>query len=262
MRNRRKRPITRAFSAGASGVGGTLGGPAGAALGKMLEELGEDFVNRVLSNAERRRTVEVFGHVREGVQRRLNAGESPRSDDFFTAPREMAAKLSAPWGTLRPPAWELLEAALLNAGRTYEERKLPFKARLVEHALFDEKIPPAYAHQLERLANTISYRQYCLLGLFGHHGLHPGFTDPGLSLDPDSSAGLELEELARLGLVGAHNPGGDGDYLDSVLELGFGYMGLTRHGRRLHDSMGLDELPEQELFAAARELQAHGASGR
>ena len=67
--------------------------------------------------------------------------------------------------------------------------------------------------------------------------------------------GAELEELARVGLIGSTNPGADGDYTSSALELGFGYLKTTRRGRVLAELMRLETLAEAELREVAKLLQ-------
>ncbi len=117
--------------------------------------------------------------------------------------------MSSPWGAPRPPAHEVFEAVLLCAGRTYEELKLPHLAELPIALAFDRKVSPSYAHHLVRIADSLSYRQLLLLHIFNGDSLEPGLTEGDVRPDSRTGVGMEMEELARAGLLGPNEPEGD-----------------------------------------------------
>lgn len=250
----------QAVSIGASVGGAALGGPLGSLAGKAVEIIGGEVLERAQGRAEQRRIQGLHQVATARLAERLERGERLRNDDFFTAPSEIGQTLSAPWGAPAPAAYEVLEAIFLAAGRTYEERKLPHFAEMLVALAFDGEVSPAYAHHLVRLADRLSYRQLLLLRIFNGESREQGLADGDVRPDSRTGVGIEMEELARLGLVGTNEPGGDAYPTSSILEVGLRFIKTTYDGRKLYELMVLGRLSERDVNALVDELS--NATGR
>jgi hypothetical protein len=244
----------KVVSIGASVGGAALGGPLGSLAGKAVEIVGSEVLERALGRAEQRRIRALRQVASARLAERLEQGERLRDDDFFTAPSEIGRRLSAPWGAPSAPAHEILEAIFLAAGRTYEEKKLPHLAEMLVALVLDGEVSPAYAHHLIRLADRLSYRQLLLLRIFNGESREEGLAEGDVRPDSRTGVGIEMEELARLGLFGTNEPGGDAYPTNSILEVGLSFIKTTYDGRKLYELMDLGRLAEQDVKALVDEL--------
>jgi hypothetical protein len=201
MAHQRNERGKKTLSVAAAVTGAAIGGAPGALAGKAIDIVGGEVLDRALAREERRRTEGLFKAAKARLEERLARGERLRDDDFFTTPPSLARRMSSPWGAPRPPAHEIFEAVLLCAGRTYEESKLPHLAELPIALAFDPEVSPSYAHYLVRIADRLSYRQLLLLQIFNGDSLEPGLTDGDVRPDSRTGVGMEMEELARAGLL-------------------------------------------------------------
>lgn len=176
-------------------VAGLLAGAAaGPSVAHALRYGANLFVNRVLSGRERGRVGFVYGLAAHKIKERLDNGEKLRTDGFFV-----------PDVTGRSPADEIAEAVLIAAQREHEERKLPYIANLLAFVAFTLAIDRATANQMIRLAESLSYQQFCLLAL-GNNPIRASLNQPGYPRGAQSGAPLfailnELFDLYRNGLV-------------------------------------------------------------
>jgi len=76
----------------------------------------------------------------------------------------------------RNQAEELIEATLIAASESFEERKLPFISHLLAAILFEPDLTHAQAHQLIATARSLTYRQLLLLAVFAARQPHSGDT--------------------------------------------------------------------------------------
>jgi len=142
------------FTAGPAGA--ALGGGTGPLLAYTFMRLGAEMGRRLLAPREELRIGATFAFAADRIRQKLANGEQIRQDSFFQKqPDERAA------------ADEVLEATLLVAQREHQERKLPFYGNLIANIAFHPEIDRAQGNLLIRLAQRISYRQICLLALFG-----------------------------------------------------------------------------------------------
>ena len=255
-RKRGEQVSQRALSGAAAAGGAAIGGPLGALAGRAVEGVGSELLERLLSHAERRRIEAARAMAKADLEARLKRGEKLREDDYFRAPPTLGSKMFAPWGASRPPAEEIMEAIYLFAGRTYEERKLPHLEALGVALMFDSEVSPTYAQHLARLANALSYRQLLLLAVFHNPSPHARLTDGDVRPDSRSGVGIEMQELARLGLIGLNEPTEDAYPTASILEVGLTFIMTTYHGRKLWELMKLETLPEQGVRDVVEELVA------
>ena len=85
---------------------------------------------------------------------RCQNGEKVRDDGFF---------INGDNG--RSDAEEVWESALLKSQREPEEKKLPYMAHLLANVAFNAEISAEMAHQMTKMAESMTYRQFCMLQL-------------------------------------------------------------------------------------------------
>jgi hypothetical protein len=145
-------------------AGAALGGPpgavagaaAGAAISNVLRNIGNDISERMLSPREKVRIGAALIFAFDKIQANFKNGHKLRDDDFFDdKPSERAASK------------EIVEGVLLAAQREYEEKKTRLYGNLLANIAFSIGISRAHASLLVRLTQSLSYRQLCLLSIFG-----------------------------------------------------------------------------------------------
>ncbi|MCY3783040.1 MAG: hypothetical protein OXG79_04565 [Chloroflexi bacterium] len=143
-------------------IGFLVAGPAGAAIGgagstaisMVLRRVGADVTERLLSPREQARVGFVLTSAAAEIHSRNEQGEPLRTDGFFD-----------PGNGDRSDAEEVAESVLLRSQREPEEKKLPYMAHLLANIAFDTKVNAYLAHQISKIAEQLTYRQFCILGL-------------------------------------------------------------------------------------------------
>ena len=152
-------------STGGVAVGLLLGGPDGALMGAATGWAATEFLRAgttvaagLFSHRAEIRVGAVFLLADAEISDRLEAGEVPREDlrEEITPGRSSAT--------------ELVEAALMAAAQTFEERKLQYQAHLLAAIPFEPSLSPAEMNQLIGLAQTLTYRQLASLAAFASFG--------------------------------------------------------------------------------------------
>lgn len=139
----------------APGLGTVVGVGVGWAVGEAIAATTIDVIRRFWGRGgERAAATSIL--IAEDGRAREQRGETPRDDGFFDAR-----------GELRPEEEELLEAILLTAANTYEERKLPYLANLFNGVKYDGSVRPPDALFLSRIADELTYRQLVGLAVVG-----------------------------------------------------------------------------------------------
>lgn len=145
-----------------SALGFLVAGPAGAFAGaavspvvKHMLGLATDVIKRSISVRETKRIGATLTFAAAKIKERLDSGQNLRSDGFFD---EDASN--------RAPADEIAEGVVIAAQREHEEKKLKFYGNLLANLAFAVGIDRGYANFLLRTAESLSYRQLCLLALF------------------------------------------------------------------------------------------------
>ena len=123
-------------------------------VGNVISGIGQDFWSRRLSQHEKRRVGTVLGYAIDEIDRRFQAGESVRADDFFDV------KLAD-----RSDAEEVAESVILKVQREPEEKKIPYMGYLFSSVAFDAEVSTQLAHQIAKVAEQLTYRQLCILKL-------------------------------------------------------------------------------------------------
>jgi hypothetical protein len=136
-----------------AGIFGAAAGSAGGAVAAiMLKRIGDEVSNRYLSSREKVRVGGVIAIAAANIGERLRAGEKLRSDDFFNQR-----------SSGRSSAEEVAENVLLTCQREAEERKVPYMGYLLSNLAFDSTISASMAHFITRTAESLTYRQLCIL---------------------------------------------------------------------------------------------------
>jgi hypothetical protein len=251
--------IRRLIGAGAeiagAAVGGALGflaaGPAGAAAGgaagavasSVLKHVGDEISERVLSPRERVRVGGVLALVASEVKGRLESGQTPRSDGFFSA-----------GASGRSDADEVAEAVLLRSQREAEEKKLPYVAHLLASVAFDPGISAPMAHQLIKASEQLTYRQLCLLRLSAVKEAFVLRTTDYRQQGQFQIALLQiLYECFDLYTRGFVNFGGSVAF--GPADVNPGMMTAQGLGAHLHNAMQLATIPMNEIANVAQELK-------
>ena len=126
----------------------------GAAATTAVKAIGHDLSSRLLSPREQARVGSVFALAAAEIVERCQNGESVRDDGFFDN-----------GGGGRSDAEEVWESTLLKSQRESEEKKLPYMAHLLANLAFDREISAEMAHQMTKAAESMTYRQLCILQL-------------------------------------------------------------------------------------------------
>ena len=250
--------VRRLLDAGASIAGGAfggaigflVGGPAGAiaagaagsAAGEALRHIGDEVSRRALAPREAMRVGGVLGLAASTIQKRLDDGEQIRDDGFFDENE-----------TERSDAEEFAESVLTKSQREPEEKKLRYMANLLSNVSFDKSVSIAFAQQLTKIAEQLTYRQLCLLKLAAHAQANPVRSTNYTS---ETSFPLELRQLLyelmdlfHRGLI--HN--GPAHPL-SIKDLVPKQLGVHGVGADLFNLMNLHEIPDEDLMPAFSQL--------
>jgi hypothetical protein len=137
------------------GPGGAISGAfVGTSLSSGLKNMGEEIWNRRLTKMEKRRVSAVILAADQAMQRAIANGITARNEHFLedgTAGTENGR--------------ELVEVVLTAAQREPEERKIEYFGELVTSVALSPGVGPGLANQLILTAQSLSYRQLCLLRL-------------------------------------------------------------------------------------------------
>lgn len=137
------------------GPGGAVaGGPGGIVAANAMKRIGSDVVNRLLGPREKVRLGGAMAIAAEHIQARTERGERVRADGFFENQRAG-----------RTDAEEVAESVLMRCQREAEEKKIRYMAYLIGNVAFEENISAHLAHQIIKSAETMTYRQFCLMKL-------------------------------------------------------------------------------------------------
>jgi hypothetical protein len=239
-------------AATSGGVGALLAGPPGALAGtglglairEVLLKLGDEFEQRQLGPREKARVGAALYYALLDVKERLEDGEEPRDDGFFT-PDDLDD---------RGRADELLEAVLTRAMGEHEERKLRHLGYLYGALVFREDIKPGHGNFLVDIAARLTWEQLVLIALIHETGYRrlPDWPDlNAFSIEAHGVAG-QLFDLARQGIVVRT----DSRVVSDVFHVNPSYLQTATTGCLLTHLMRLNELDEETLSEAYEQLAA------
>lgn len=170
MVNNKKDKIKILISSGSEIAGGAVGGalgflaagPTGAAMfgaggvlvSKTLSYIGNELSTRFLGPREETRIGATLAIATEKINKRLQNGDTIRSDGFFNKDNSGRSK-----------AEEIAESVLLKSQREAEEKKIPFLANLLANISFSPEISVELGEQMIKTVDSLTYRQLCILSL-------------------------------------------------------------------------------------------------
>jgi hypothetical protein len=229
-------------------AGGTLGaaflGAAGSSAVIVLRKAGNELKERLLSPREEVRVGSVVAIAADSIKKRIDAGEQLRTDNFFEQNPNK-----------RSDADEVTENVLLKSQRETEEKKIPYTAKFLSAVAFDKNISAAYAHQLIKTVEKLTYRQLCLLRLFatkGHFQLRDtNYKEQGVDFPRAIYQILyECHELYNAGYIV-----NGGEVAFSLLDYTPAKIKIEGMGVDIHNLFSLSEIPIQDLQPLAQLLQ-------
>ncbi len=230
---------------------GSLLGPAGAAVGGVLgvaatmgfKKIAHDVSLRLFSPREQARVSSVYVLAAAEIVERRQSGEKVRDDGFFDT------------GDLgRSDAEEVWESTLLKSQREPEEKKLPYMAHLLANVAFDTEISAAMAHQMIKIAESMTYRQLCILQLSAskeRFRLRQRSYDGQESFPKNLYQLLyEYYDLSNQGLINFGNT-----LAASLLDVNPGAATPQALGVDIYYQMRLHLIPDSELAPIAEQLR-------
>jgi hypothetical protein len=232
------------------------GGAAGQAIGDTLAAGAVDFYDRVLSRRQGARAADALALATVAINRRLAAGDTPRQDFVDGADDSSEAP-------------EVLEGTLLAAANAYEQRKVEYIGRFYANLAFDPTVSPSFANLLLQLLDRLTYGQLRVMSVLGDEK----YLDLILRVGSEREKGFfrsnddvvaEMDELSTMGLVGYVQADGKilpptavwgGDGISSWARAKLYQARLTAMGQRVHDLLGLADMPDDERDAVVRGLR-------
>lgn len=167
----------------------------------------------------------------------LQTGARPRTDQFFTAQ-----------SSFRSHAEEIVEAVLLKAEREPEECKLPYIAKLLAHIPFESSIDVGMAHQLLRFAETLSYRQYCILELARDTSSFDLYDQSAMKIGRDKLSDAQTSFLSDCWDLKGKGLLWTGTNFDiDLYEIHPRHLSLQALGLSLVKRLGLEAIPSEDI---------------
>ena len=231
-------PVTSAFS-----------GAGGAAAAGMLKTIGQDFSERQLSSQEDLRVGKVLVITAQEIYQRRKNGEDFRDDGFFN---------KRPTG--RSDAEEVAEGILLKCQREPQEKKIPYMGYLLASIAFDSNIGVDMGHQLIKVAEQLTYRQFCILKLVvvkDRFGLRNQDYQKHEKLSQELYQVLqECHDLCLKGCLDYEIPlTFSGKIAVSYMNMQPNDMTIQRIGRDLFKLMKLFSIPDKDIIPIAEILK-------
>ena len=237
-------------------IGGALGflagGPtlaAGAgAVGVGVTKVLQDVSSRLLSTSETERVGAAAAVSLSEIKRRMDGGDELRRDDFFNKNQK------------RSDAEEVFEGALLAAKNSHEEKKAIYLGKLFANVCFDQTCSKEEANFQLNQAQSLTYAQFCLLQIFNQQdnffGLRVEALGAGAQVHYGTIAYLQAtKRLCDLGLSHMKIPGEEHHlFVMEINGIQPAHLELSVSGKRLRDLLGLEEVPVEDLYGAARWL--------
>ena len=216
-----------------------MGAAIGTTVAHTLDKVSADVIERNLSKRQNIRLARVFAVARLRAEKLIEAGHSPRNDDFFT---EVDGVIHAS---------EVTEASFQAAINAAEEKKVDFIGALLANIAFKPTIDAATAHLLIQTAETMTLRSMVLLKIASEHdGLFSKRPDgdgygPTINLH---SMMIEAYNLERRGIIEFKSYPNDDD---SFAILGFhdidpASLCPTTIGKLLYENLGLTDFDKND----------------
>jgi len=231
-------------------VGFLFGGPAGAAIGgasgpaaaAAIKKIGHEATGKLLGPREKVRVGGAIAIAAAHIRARTECGEKLRTDGFFENRHNG-----------RSDAEEVAESVLLRSQREAEERKIPLMAYLIGNISFNNQISAQLAHQIIRTADSMTYRQLCIMKLAAFSQNYPlrktDYRGQSRFEKVQYQVLYECLDLYHRALV---NFGGDVAF--GPTDVKPASMQLQGVGADIFNEMGLVTIPEGDLLPIAEQL--------
>lgn len=232
-------------------AGGAIAGTPGIILGasiptiisKGFKKISDDVLKRSISKREEQKIGAGYIFAIERIEKNIEAGREIRDDGFINN------------GNILSDSNTILEGVTLKLQKEWELKKLRFYGYFLGNISFEKNIDFDYAAVLLKIAETLSYRQLCIIKVFKEKG------KPEIDLTPIEnvySRGLDdsnfnfslfsdLAEMDRLTVFQRRRP----------IKLGapIGNCVLSDMGIKLYNLMNLAEIDETDYNKTAYEIQ-------
>jgi len=231
--------------------GAMLGAVGGTGLKQAIELVGADIYDRLLGPRERYRIGTALGYAIATIEQNYKDGKSPSDASFFTSADQA-----------RPKAEELLEAVLLKARDTYEEKKLRYlgafygnvafpHSTVIESVRASFELPTSEMNLFFERANGLSYRQMLILALIARkHEFQLSDTEYGDTALSPTLEGI-FEEVLDLGaremIAMLLHSGYHGEWPVDVERFVPADLQLLRDGGYLYALLNLASVPHDEI---------------
>lgn len=195
-------------------AGGPLAAAGAAAVGVIIakgaQNLISDVANRYLSPREEIRVGAAAAFALSAIRDRLEEGDKPRDDGFFT--NQIGNRSSAN---------EIFEGVLLKSKNEHEEKKIRLLGNFFANLAFSPEISAPEANHLLKIAESLTYRQMCLLTIFhtksqmvGLHLRKIDYSDPDQPANHETISLLqEIMDMYNQGLLARPSDDGSGFFL-------------------------------------------------
>jgi hypothetical protein len=230
-------------SAGASmSLANFIGGPEGVTLASLSAPVIQNLFKTHTEHAiviarnlreETRLSFVLFKSINE-IEKRLVNGDSIREDDFFEK-KEFG----------RSSADELLDGILSTSIKEYQEKKLSLLSNFSVNMLFDINLDKDFGIHLIKEAESLSYRQFCLIAIFYKRDDFIG--DERVIITRKDV----LLEILNLGTKGLLKTGFEPNVISTDARSIKRNEGSTSH---FYHMFGLDEIPEEDLMQVMEQI--------
>lgn len=239
---------SKALVAGSLDMLGAMAGiPGAASLVAGLSAVLEDSVARSMSTRQEERLAAVAQAAVREIQDRLQQGQTPRADGFFTNHDVRVADGDA-----------LFEEVLRAAQDAAEQRKLPHFARFYTSAVFDASLTLPEARFLLTLGQSLDIAQWQIIEIFRQPHQWPL---RGRDIRKTGREGHEQRALLHLALdlhqrklVTLQVQGDDSVVVEEIWGVLPGTPGVTDLGQRFADHFHLADLDRADCAKIAEAL--------
>lgn len=224
-------------------IAGAYKGAAKTAIKRATQNTLVDIADRTLSHREEMRIGIAASYAINKINIYLNNGNEPRSDFFIGDP------------TGRTAGEEIFEGVLLKCKKEHEEKKIKYISNIFSNVVFDKDITLGEANYRLNIAESMTYRQYCILSLFERKSI-----DNDIVLRREDyvhgekcfelrSILNEIYEVYDKGMIEWYKNEDNRAYgLHGILSIIPNDMRLTKHGKRQYNIMGLGYMDKSELI--------------
>jgi hypothetical protein len=220
-----------------------LAGPAGTLIERMLKGIGKKFSQRQLSPREDFRVGKVLAIAALEINQRLENGENYRNDGFFDQKP-----------TDRSDAEEIAESIMLKCQREPQEKKILYMGYLKAGIAFDSNVSADMGHQLIKVAEQLTYQQFCILKLVAEKN--------SFGLRSENYRSYNRFPRKLYPILYECKDLHDREYINFGDEVGFGLtntipenMTLQGIGRDLFNFMKLTSIPDEDIIPIAKVLK-------